>query len=91
MKLRMLLDDPVAAKMWPSTADKNSNLFLSNARNSLAGVCSGNLQGKKVDMKAQKNNQGFQRRDGFTGSEPPNPLIQSGVAIARKRRIHAQV
>ncbi|XP_072952976.1 E3 ubiquitin-protein ligase COP1-like [Typha angustifolia] len=90
MKLRMLLDDPVASKLWSSTAEKRSNVFLSNSRSSLAGTCSGNLQGKNSDVKAQISNQGFQRKDCISGLEPTSSLVQSGAVMSRKRRVHAQ-
>jgi hypothetical protein len=51
----------------------------------------GSLQNKKLDLKAQVSHQGSQRRDGPTGSDPPNATIQSSNVIARKRRVQAQV
>ncbi|RLM78927.1 uncharacterized protein C2845_PM12G28390 [Panicum miliaceum] len=90
MKLRMLLDDPAAQKMWPSPIDKASSLFLPNSRTPLSASCPGSLQNKKLDLKAQVSHQGFQRRDTLTCSDPPNSPIQSGNVIARKRRVQAQ-
>ena len=91
MKLRMLLDDPAAQKLWPSPIDKASSLFLPNSRTPLSASCPGSLQNKKLDLKAQVSHQGFQRRDALTCSELPNSTIQSGNVIARKRRVQAQV
>lgn len=91
MKLRMLLDDPAAQKMWPSPIEKASSLFLPNPRTPLSASCPGNLQNKKLDLKGQVSHQGFQRRDALTCSDPPNSPIQSGNVIARKRRVQAQV
>jgi len=90
MKLRMLLDDPAAQKLWPSPIDKASSLFLPNSRTPLSASCPGSLQNKKLDLKAQVSHQGFQRRDALTCSELPNSTIQSGNVIARKRRVQAQ-
>ncbi|KAL5669353.1 hypothetical protein ACJX0J_021574, partial [Zea mays] len=90
MKLRMLLDEPTAQKMWPSPMDKASCRFPPNSRTPLGGSCPGTLQNKKLDPKAQVSHQGFQRRDALTSSDPPNSSIQSGNVIARKRRVQAQ-
>ena len=91
MKLRMLLDEPTAQKMWPSPIDKASCRFPPNSRTPLSASCPGSLQNKKLDLKAQVSHQGFQRRDALASSDPPNPPIQSGNVIARKRRVQAQV
>ena len=91
MKLRMLLDEPTAQKMWPSPIDKASCRFPPNSRTPLSASCPESLQNKKLDLKAQVSHQGFQRRDALTSSDPPNPPIQSGNVIARKRRVQAQV
>ncbi|KAM0938988.1 putative transcription factor WD40-like family [Dioscorea sansibarensis] len=89
VKLRMLLDDPMPAKLWPAI-DKHNNILVSGARNAHGGTCSGNFQSKKADMKAHGSYQGQQRKDAFSGSDPQHTLTQSGLAIARKRRVHAQ-
>lgn len=91
MKLRMLSDDPVATKIWPSTVDKHNSIFVSGARNSVIGMCTGHFQGKKVDMKAQVSHQVNQRKEAFSFSDPQHSLSQSGLAIARKKRVHTQV
>ncbi|KAJ0986537.1 hypothetical protein J5N97_004893 [Dioscorea zingiberensis] len=90
VKLRMFLDDPVSTKLWPSVIDKQNNIPVSGARSSHGGTCSGNFQSKKVDMKTHGSYQGNQRKDAFNGSDPQHTLTQSGLAIARKRRVHAQ-
>ncbi|KAJ0986500.1 hypothetical protein J5N97_004856 [Dioscorea zingiberensis] len=41
-------------------------------------------------MKTHGSYQGNQRKDAFNGSDPQHTLTQSGLAIARKRRVHAQ-
>lgn len=90
MKLRMLLDEPAASKMWPSPMDKPSGLFPPNSRGPLSTSNPGGLQNKKLDLKGQISHQGFQRRDVLTCSDPPSAPIQSGNVIARKRRVQAQ-
>lgn len=91
MKLRMLLDDPAAPKMWASPLDKASSFFLPNSRAPLSPSCPVSLQNKKLDLKAQVSHQGFQRRDALACSDPPSAPIQSSNVIARKRRVQAQV
>ncbi|XP_073100471.1 E3 ubiquitin-protein ligase COP1 isoform X2 [Elaeis guineensis] len=90
VKLRMLSDDPVATKLWPSTVDKRNSILVSSARSSVIGMCTGNFQGKKVDMKAQISHQVNQRKEAFNGPDPQHSLTQSGLAIARKKRVHTQ-
>lgn len=91
VKLRMLLDDPVPTKMWPSPIDKHSNVLISSSRSSHGGICSGNIQGKRSDLMTQGNYQRQPKKDAFSGSEPHHSPSQSGLAVARKRRVHAQV
>lgn len=84
------LHNPIATKLWSSSADQHNSLLVSNTRSSLVGTCSGNLQVKSNDVKPQLSHQEYQRKDGFSGSETSS-LMQSGRIIARKRRIQAQV
>lgn len=84
------MNDPIATKLWSSSANQHNSILVSNARSSLVGTCSGNLQVKSNDVKVQLSHQEYQRKDAFSGSET-SPLIQSGRIIARKRRIQAQV
>lgn len=88
VKLRMLLDDPVASKLWPSTIDRHNNVLVSSARSPHEGACSGLFQGKKIDLKAQGSYPTQPRKD--AGSDSQLSLTQTGLIVARKRRIHAQ-
>ncbi|KAL0915301.1 hypothetical protein M5K25_015708 [Dendrobium thyrsiflorum] len=91
VKLRMLPDDPVASKLWPSTVDRHNNVLVSSARSPHGVACSGLFQGKKVDMKIQGNYPSQPRKDAFiSGSDTQLSLNQSGLIVAKKRRIHAQ-
>ncbi|XP_051192560.1 E3 ubiquitin-protein ligase COP1 [Lolium perenne] len=90
MKLRMLLDEPAASKMWPSPMDRPSSPFLPNSRAPLNASSPGGLNNRKHDLRAQVSQQGYQRRDALVCPDPPNPPIQSGNVIARKRRVQAQ-
>ncbi|KAL5573499.1 hypothetical protein UlMin_023096 [Ulmus minor] len=89
MKLRTLGDDPWVRKARPSSIDKNSSGSISNPLSLRGGMSSGNLQIKKVDGWGQVNSAGLQRKDAVSGSD--SQLInQSGLAIVRKKRVHAQ-
>ncbi|XP_043689265.1 E3 ubiquitin-protein ligase COP1-like [Telopea speciosissima] len=91
VKLRMLHDDPMATKAWPSSMDKHGSGLVSSARSAQGGMSSGNFQNKKTDVKAQVSSQGLQRKDAFiSASDPQNVVTHSGLAVARKRRVHAQ-
>ncbi|KAK9133195.1 hypothetical protein Scep_012723 [Stephania cephalantha] len=89
MKFRMFLDDPMASKVRSPSIDKHSSGVLSSARNSPGTISSGNFQNKKLDIKAPANSQGLLRKEGFSGMDPQN-VAQSGLSVARKRRINAQ-
>ncbi|KAM7274895.1 hypothetical protein ACFE04_016761 [Oxalis oulophora] len=87
VKLRMLGDDANARKPWPSYTDKNSVGFISNSPAIRGGgLSAGNLQNKKGDVKAQSSSHSLQRKD----SSDSQHLNQSGVSVARKKRVHAQ-
>ncbi|GAB2285237.1 coatomer subunit alpha [Dionaea muscipula] len=87
MKLRMLGDDPTA-KSWPSSVDRNSGGLSSGSRSSLGGLGAGSFQ-NKVDGKAQVSIHGQQRKDALSGLDLQH-ISQSGLAVMRKKRIHAQ-
>ncbi|THG10935.1 hypothetical protein TEA_016494 [Camellia sinensis var. sinensis] len=91
VKLRMLLDDPSATKAWPSLMDRRRCVILSSIPPSPQGQCwmnEGNSQSRKVDGKALISSQMVQRKDFYSGSD--SHVTQSGLAVARKRRVHAQ-
>ncbi|OMO76872.1 hypothetical protein CCACVL1_15331 [Corchorus capsularis] len=87
VKLRMLVDDSFAAKTFPSLVDKNSNGKF-GARNLQGWMGSASSQ-NKVDVKAQASSQGFRSKDAYGGSDSAYDT-NSGLAVARKRRVHAQ-
>ncbi|KAF5944227.1 hypothetical protein HYC85_018304 [Camellia sinensis] len=91
VKLRMLLDDPSATKAWPSLMDRRRCGIVSSIHPSPQGLCwmnEGNSQNRKVDGKALVSSQMVQRKDSYSGSD--SHVTQSGLAVARKRRVHAQ-
>ncbi|XP_037448440.1 E3 ubiquitin-protein ligase COP1-like [Triticum dicoccoides] len=90
MRLRMLLDEPAASKMWPSPMEKPSSPFVPNSRAPPSTSSPGGLNNRRFDLRAPASHQGHQRRDALASSDPPNPPIQSSNVIARKRRVQAQ-
>ncbi|KAI8558225.1 hypothetical protein RHMOL_Rhmol04G0073800 [Rhododendron molle] len=92
VKLRMLADDPTATKSWPSSIFKNNNNnsgLSSSSRIAQGGMGFGNFQSKKADGKAQVSTLAPQRKDNISGLGSEN-MSQSGLAVVRKKRVHAQ-
>ncbi|CAL5394006.1 unnamed protein product [Camellia sinensis] len=89
VKLRMLSDDPTATKSWPSPFAKNNSGFMSSSRNAQGGLGMGNFQYKKADGKAQVNTLASQAKDTLSGMGSEH-VSQSSLAVARKKRVHAQ-
>ncbi|XP_052202332.1 E3 ubiquitin-protein ligase COP1-like isoform X2 [Diospyros lotus] len=87
VKLRMLVDDPSATKAWPSLIDRRnqSNVPV------IQGQCpmgAGNLPNRKADLKALVSSKMVDRKDAHSGSDIQH--VTPGLAVARKRRVHAQ-
>lgn len=89
VKLRMLSDDPTATKSWPSPFAKNNSGVMSSSRNAQGGLGMGNFQYKKADGKAQVNTLASQAKDTLSGMGSEH-VSQSSLAVARKKRVHAQ-
>ncbi|XP_041990902.1 E3 ubiquitin-protein ligase COP1-like isoform X1 [Salvia splendens] len=89
-KLRMLGDDPSSKSAWPSVVEKQSGATAS--RPSLtpgqSRLTSGDLHSKKADVRSSASHLVL-GKDSYGGSDIQNPS-QSGQALARKRRVHAQ-
>ncbi|KAG8385777.1 hypothetical protein BUALT_Bualt03G0080500 [Buddleja alternifolia] len=89
-KLKMLFDDPSSKSMWPSSIDKHNAATFGRTAIS-PGQCrtiSGSSQNKKADAKSSASHLNL-RKDSQGGSDTQS-LTQSGLAVARKRRVHAQ-
>ncbi|EXB72970.1 E3 ubiquitin-protein ligase COP1 [Morus notabilis] len=89
LKLRTVGEDSSARKPWHSLIDKNSSGPISSPLNLRGGMSSGNLQIKKLDGRGQVNSSGLQRKDSMSGSDSQY-INQSGLAVVRKKRVHAQ-
>lgn len=90
VKLRML-DDPMSRTNWPSSVNKHGSIATSNAQSCQDGSGSASLHTKKVDPKLQGISQVLQKRSSLNGSDSQNVGGQSGLAVARRRRVNAQV
>ncbi|XAR68141.1 hypothetical protein NMG60_11003168 [Bertholletia excelsa] len=97
VKLRMLADNSMATKIWPSPVAKNNSGLVSSSRNVQGGFSMGNFPYKKVDGKAQASTVSAQRLDTLSGLGSEHisgmgsePMSQSSLAVARKKRVHAQ-
>ncbi|KAH6754915.1 Transducin/WD40 repeat-like superfamily protein [Perilla frutescens var. hirtella] len=89
-KLRMLGDDPSSKSAWPSVMDKHSGATASRPvlTPDQCRLNSGDLQNKKGEARSSASHL-LQRKDNYGGSDTQN-LTQSGLVLARKRRVHAQ-
>lgn len=90
LKLRTVGEDSSARKPWHSLIDKQSSGPISSPLNLRGGMSSGNLQIKKLDGRGQVNSSGLQKKDSMSGSDSQY-INQSGLAVVRKKRVHAQV
>ncbi|KAK6154616.1 hypothetical protein DH2020_008864 [Rehmannia glutinosa] len=89
-KMRMPVDDPTSKSVWPSLMDKHSGAAVT--RTAIAPgqgrMSSGGSQNRKADVKSSASPL-ILRNDAYGGSDTEN-LTQSGLALARKRRVLAQ-
>ncbi|KAG2688486.1 hypothetical protein I3760_09G097600 [Carya illinoinensis] len=86
VKLRMLNDDPIAAKARASLTDMHGSGIISSPH-CLQGQMG--PQNKKADLNAQVSLQVFQRKDGNNGSDLQS-VAPSALALARKKWVHSQ-
>ncbi|XP_051133864.1 E3 ubiquitin-protein ligase COP1-like [Andrographis paniculata] len=89
-KLRMLVDNPIPQPAWPSLMNKYSGApFSKKGMTPVQGrlICTGS-QNRKSDAKPPAS-PFVTRKDAHGGSDPQNGT-QCGLALARKRRVHAQ-
>ncbi|KAL3849012.1 hypothetical protein ACJIZ3_010894 [Penstemon smallii] len=90
VKLRMLSDDPMGIKSRASTINRNVSSLVCNSWNALGGINSVNFRNKKDERKAQVNTLGTQSKDTSFSGPMSQHTSDSGLAVIRKRRVHAQ-
>ncbi|XVF81561.1 hypothetical protein PTKIN_Ptkin15bG0164300 [Pterospermum kingtungense] len=86
--LRMHGDDTSTRKPWPSSIDKNTSRIFSSSLNVRGVMSAENPQNKKIGGKAQVSGHASQRKDTVSGADSQGN--QSGLSVARKKRVHAQ-
>ncbi|XP_020551942.1 E3 ubiquitin-protein ligase COP1-like isoform X3 [Sesamum indicum] len=90
VKLQMLSDDPVGMRSRSSSMDKNISGVLCNSCSIQGGVNSANFQYKKDEGNVQVNPLGTQSKDASLSGPTSQHISQSGLAVVRKKRVHAQ-
>ena len=89
-KLRMLFDEPSSNPQYPYSIDKpNAALYRTGVTPGQCCVSSGGSLNRKSDLISSGSHLLY-KKDAHSGSESQNPT-HSGLALARKRRVHAQV
>lgn len=92
VKLRMLMDEPSAMNAWPSLIDRRSCGTISGLP-CLQGQCRTNpcnSPSRKADVNTLVSSQMNQRKDAHGGCNSQH-VTQSGLALARKKRVLAKV
>ncbi|KAL3850909.1 hypothetical protein ACJIZ3_012791 [Penstemon smallii] len=89
-KMRMLADDSSSKSVWPSLIDKRSgaNVSRTGIAPGQSQMSSGGLENRKADAKSAASH--FTLRKDAQGESDTQSLTQPGLALARKRRVHAQ-
>lgn len=85
VKLQMHLDSSPSVKPWSSLIDKNSTGLSQCAQ----GATMGSFHNKQADVKTQSSSHSLQRKGALSGLDSQH-INQSGLAVARKKRVHAQ-
>lgn len=89
MKLRKAGDDMKAREPWLTLMDKRNDGPTSTSLNTWGVVSAGNFQNKKADSRSQVSTYGLYKKDSLSGAEPQ--VNHTGLSVARKKRVHAQV
>lgn len=89
MKLRKAGDDMKAREPWLTLMDKRNDGPTSTSLNTWGVVSAGNFQNKKADSRSQVSTYGLYKKDSLNGAEPQ--VNHTGLSVARKKRVHAQV
>ncbi|CAH9135821.1 unnamed protein product [Cuscuta epithymum] len=81
-KGRMFANDPLGAQSRSSSVDRNTFGLFPSSRTAHGGISSGKLVYQKKD--------GAQRKDVSVTELNSQHMSQSGLAVVRKKRVHAQ-
>ncbi|KAK6141182.1 hypothetical protein DH2020_025065 [Rehmannia glutinosa] len=83
-------NDPVGMRSHTSSMDRNISGLVCNSCNAKDGITSVNFQYKKDEGKVQVKPLGTQSRDASFSGPTSQHISQSGLAVIRKKRVHAQ-
>ncbi|XP_062160498.1 E3 ubiquitin-protein ligase COP1-like [Alnus glutinosa] len=86
VKMRMLIDDPIATKACASSTDKHESGIICSARYAQGQMGS---QNKIADVMAQASSHLLQRRDACSGLDLQSDAPSAPV-VARKRQVHSK-
>lgn len=89
MKLRMAGDDMKAREPWSSLMDKRNDGPTSTSLNTWGVMSAGNFQNKKADSRSPVSTYGLYKKDALNAPDPQ--VNHTGLSVARKKRVHAQV
>ncbi|KAL0301761.1 UNVERIFIED_CONTAM: E3 ubiquitin-protein ligase COP1 [Sesamum radiatum] len=86
----MLSDDTVGMRSRSSSMDKNISGVVCNSCNIQGGVNSANFHYKKDEGNVQVNPHVTHSKDASLSGPTSQHISQSGLAVVRKKRVHAQ-
>ncbi|XP_027127492.2 E3 ubiquitin-protein ligase COP1-like [Coffea arabica] len=89
LKLQVLSDDCLGVRSRSSSIDRTSSGLVSSSRSAHGGA-TGSFQYKRGDSKAQFSSPANHRKDASLSGLNTQPMSQSGLAVVRKKRVHAQ-
>ncbi|KAL0311267.1 UNVERIFIED_CONTAM: E3 ubiquitin-protein ligase COP1 [Sesamum angustifolium] len=90
VKLQMLSDDTVGMRSRSSSMDKSISGVVCNSCNIQGGVNSANFHYKKDEGNVQVNPHVTHSKDASLSGPTSQHISQSGLAVVRKKRVHAQ-
>lgn len=91
VKLQMLSDECLVTRSQSSSIDRTSSGLACSSRSVHGGLAAGNFQYKKGDSKPQFGSLGPQKKNASLSALNSQHMSQSGLAVVRKKRVHAQV
>ncbi|XP_075487255.1 E3 ubiquitin-protein ligase COP1-like [Primulina tabacum] len=88
--LQMISYEPVVTRSQASSVDRNTSGIVINSCDAKGVITSVNFKNKKEEKKAQVNPLGTESKDASFNGPTSQHISQSGLAVLRKKRVHAQ-
>ncbi|XP_073123050.1 E3 ubiquitin-protein ligase COP1-like isoform X2 [Henckelia pumila] len=88
--LQMISYEPMGTRSQSSLVDRNTSGIVINSCDAKGVITSVNFKNKKEEKKAQVNPLGTQSKDASFSGPTSQHISQSGLAVLRKKRVHAQ-